>query len=216
MRRALVATCSLLFPITAVVAGCLDPTNDFNDWLSRSADARAGTSVVSDASFDAMLSSSFDQTYVMACVPQLAPDDPTKALLFNAHLVFTLSGGPGNGTLDVTQTALVAHATDTTMTTGMPVSVMGTPVMGGMAAVNSGAITIPGNADTITSNPIVFTSSTLYFSIASPTQLCAGLAGMVTMPIPLMLDKTKNICRFKVPMGTAVPMFTADEFLSCP
>ena len=215
MRRALVATCCFLFPITAAAAGCLDPKQDFNDWLTRSADARAGTVVVSDATFDSELDGGFDDTYVMACLPMLAGGDPTKALLFDAHVVFHQSGGAGDGTLDVTQTALVVGATDTSMTTGMPVSVMGTPVMGGMATVDTGMITIPANANTLNTLPIVFSSSMLYFQIASPTQLCAGLAGMTTSPIMLTLDKTQNLCAFKLPMGTAVPKFAKTDF-HCP
>jgi hypothetical protein len=206
-----------MLSLTLLTAGCLDPSTDYQDWLSRSADARAGITTASDASFDGMLSGSFDQTYVMACDPQLAPDMPSQALLFNAHVTFHQSGGTGDGTLDVTYQSLKAHATDTTMTTGTPETVTGTAVMGGMAAVMFPTSTIPGDANTITpGQAIVLQSSTLYFDIASSTELCAGLAGMVTKPIPLMLDKTKNICRFKTPMGTTVPTYTVDEFKSCP
>jgi hypothetical protein len=215
MRRALVATCCFLFPVGAVVS-CLDPSQDFSDWLTRSADARAGTSMVSDASFEAELDGGFDQTYVMACLPSLAGGDTTKVLLFDAHVVFHQSGGTGNGTLDITQTALVAGSTDTTKTIGMPVTVTGTAVMGGMAAVMFGMTTIPGEADTILpGTPIVFSSSTLNFDIGSPTQICAGLSGMVTMPAPMTLDKSQNICVLKVPMGTTVPTYGKTDF-HCP
>jgi hypothetical protein len=197
----------------AVGVACLDPKQDFNDWLALSADARA-PEVVESGTLDAVPDGGFTGAYVMACVNDLVPG-VANATVFVAQLTFTEAGGAGNGTFDFSNTPLIAHATDTSMTAGMATTVKGSKVTAGKCDVTFGMTTIPAAANPSGSGTIVFSDSVLHFQIASSTQVCANLNGHLTMPIMATLDQPDNYCAFKPAQGTSVPMFTMADF-HCP
>jgi hypothetical protein len=199
-----------------LATGCVDPKRDYDDWLSRTADARSVTLIVEAGVFEGGApDAAFDDTYLMACLSALSAGNGSQALLFKANAHFTPGGGAGGGTFDFTQSPLVAHAQDISQTAagGMPVTVNGSPVASdGTASVHIGATTIPKEADPIGAE-IVFTDSTLLFHV-SEDALCAALSGHVSQPVAADLDPAQNFCIFR-PSTSPFPALQASDF-HCP
>jgi hypothetical protein len=195
-------------------AGCVDPKLDYDDWLARTADARAATPALEAGGSDAALpDAGFGGTYLMACLSSLDPN-PAQALLFKADLRFTPAAG-GGGTFDFAQTPLLTNAQDVTQVApmGTPVAVDGSPVApDGTCDVHIGATTIPTTADPL-GLQIVFTDSTLHFHV-SAMPLCAALSGHISAPQMTDLDPTRSFCviRSSTP---PFPTFQAADF-HCP
>jgi hypothetical protein len=215
LRRWSAAGAFAACPLLGGVVGCVDPTDDLSDWLSRTADARSpqpasdanggpGDGGLGDASFSA--------TYLMACLSSLSPN-PAEPFLFrtDAHYTPAASGG----TFDFTETTLVVGAQSVSaVAPGAPtVTVNGTAVLpDGTCDVHTGATLIPGSADPL-GPEIDFSDSDLHFRV-SPDDLCANLSGQVTTPISTTLDPATNICIFRS-ATPPFPAFQATDF-HCP
>lgn len=204
-----------------VAAACIHPKDDYDDWLARTADARAARPTIDAGAFEAgPLDTPFEHDYFMACLPALASGDATKALLFQSHVKFTPSAG-GGGTLDFTNTPLRAKTTDFTATVGDVAAVTGSAVTAdGHADVVFGATTIPAAANAATGTDVMFQDSTLHLLIGNDSAFCASLSGDIVKPTPITLDASENFCRLVVHAGDKgsgqpLPSFAAGDF-HCP
>jgi hypothetical protein len=204
-------------PLLAVTAACVDPIHSYDDWLSRTADARSApgpAAVDAGATDTGAPAASFDRTYLMVCLSSLSSGNASEALLFKARATFTPAGASG-GTLDFSQIPLVVHAQDLSKTAplAMLVTVNGSPVAAdGTSDVHIGATTIPKEADPIGAD-IVFTDSSLHFHV-SADHLCASLSGQVSQPLSTVLDPAQSFCIFRSPTPP-FPTFQASDF-HCP
>jgi hypothetical protein len=194
--------------------GCVDPTDDLNDWLSRTADARS-PQPVSDGSGPTtceLSDAGFSNTYLMACLSSLSPN-PAEPFLFRTEARFTPAAG--GGTFDFTETTLNVGAQSISATApGAPtVTVNGSAVAAdGTSDVHIGMTLIPASADPL-GPEVDFSDSHLYFRVC-PGDLCANLSGHVTMPIDTPLEPASNICVFR-PATPPFPTFQSADF-HCP
>jgi hypothetical protein len=209
------AFCSL------VATACVDPQSDYNDYLNRTADARATPpSGGDDAELpDADLADAagFKGTYAMVCGNQLVGNTGAQSTRFVANITYTPSVDSG-GSFTFSDQPLTAGATtitdlavggDATTPQTVPVSPQGT------CTISSGGTTIPGSADIVVQGaPIVFSDSALHFVISSSTQICASTTGDITAPVAETLVAGQNTCVF-IPTSGA---FTtpAGTLPSCP
>lgn len=203
--------------------GCVDPRTDYNDFLTRTADARAAANDTDSGPIEAEAPmAAFQGTYVMACLSSSLGGNPADALLFVASLKFTPSSG-GGGTLQYNHAPLVAHATDVSQTAGpwvfptdMPKTVQ--VAANGLAQVDLGPGSVPASANGATGQEIDFSTSLLDLIVAanpaSPdgVQICAGEEGQTTAPISQTLSKEENPCIYRPAMP--FPTFdSASEFV---
>jgi hypothetical protein len=191
---------ALWIPLGTV--GCVDPTNDLNDWLSRTADARSPQAVVEAGPTDAGLSDApFSVTVLMACLSSLNPN-PSQPFLFAAEARYTPAAG--GGTFDFTETTLSVGAQSLSQVApgALTVTVNGSAVApDGTTDVHIGKTIIPGSADPL-GPEVDFSDSDLHFHV-SPDDLCASLSGTVVKPIAATLDPSLNTCIFR----SATPPF---------
>jgi hypothetical protein len=207
---------------TAALGGgagaCVNPKGDYNDWISRTANAPTSGFPTSDASTETGPVGGFTQTYLMACTSELVQDDVKKATLFSATITYRPSGPGLAGTLDFSNQSLKVGATSFSDQVGYVATVNNNTVTpDGRCDVHFGANTIPGSADPV--NPgtdIIFTDSTLHLVITSQTQVCGDLSGDITSPLVYSFDPAKNICIY-LPSDGAVPDLSGDQSLVvCP
>jgi hypothetical protein len=207
-RASLAALC---IPLWA--AGCVDPTNDLNDWLSRTADARSPQAVVEAGPTDSGPGdASFSNTYLMACLSSLNLD-PSQPFLFSTQARYTPAAS--GGTFDFTETTLIVGAQSVSeVASGAPtVTVNGSAVAAdGKCDVHIGKTLIPGSADPL-GPEVDFSDSDLHFQV-SPDDLCANLSGTVVAPIATTLDPSMNICILRS-ATPPIPSFQSSDF-HCP
>jgi hypothetical protein len=220
-RLSLAGTLALASCAVFLASACVDPKTDYDDWLSRTEDARAGSTGVNEASFEAALDGGFTQTYFMACVSQLAGESISKATIFVSNITYQPSGGGGeSGSLSVTNTSLKVGATSMSQDViGSPGTSSCTVSADGRCDASFGPSTIPGAGNAVfPGQDIVFTSSTLHFVIGSETQLCADLSGTITAPLNFTFDPSKNVCIYLPVSGDQVPDYSGDQGLvsACP
>jgi hypothetical protein len=198
-------------------AGCVDPKQDYDDWLARTNDLRGAQSASDGGQFDVSLSGGFTQTYFMACLASIFQGNLNDVLLFQTKLTFTPAAG-GGGTLAWTDVALVKQATDLSQTVGTPVSAMGTVTADGHCDVAFPDQTIiPAAADPLMPSDIIIKSSTFQLLVGSANQVCANLNAEILQPIPVTLQGTGNFCVFRPfaqPSG-ALPALKLADF-HCP
>jgi hypothetical protein len=201
----------------ASLAACVNPKNDYEDYIARTKDAET-TLPTDDASFDGVSgdAAGFTQSYVMACISQSTGESITLPTLFIATASFVASDSNGDGTINFTDTALVVGATDTSdLAGGAPTPVSAT-VTASQADLNFGNTTIPAAADPLGQGPIVFSTNNLHVYIGPGTNLCGIITGHTTSPE--ITDLTSgNICIFFPFEGSVgqVPTLTQAEF-HCP
>jgi hypothetical protein len=229
MSKRLMPRAAATFSLTAVVAvaivpvACVTPQNDFDDYMSRAADAQglvqpgsgdAGVDTGPQYAPDASIPSS---TYFMSCLSQLAAV-PAQASSFTATLAYTTSSG-GGGTLSLTLAALTNGATSLSQTSGTPVTGMpATVAANGTAHMVFGPVSIPGNANAVMpGSEIVFSDVTFDFHIESAQQICASLGGDLSQPTMLTLTPSRNPCVLVPASGpnAAVPTVQANAY-HCP
>jgi hypothetical protein len=221
---AFVGASSIVLTAALTSASCVNPQDDFTDYVSRAADAQglvqpgsgdAGADTGPLYAPDASIATS---TYFMSCLSQLA-EVPAQASNFAATLGYTPVSG-GGGTLTVSLQALVSPgATNLGDTSGATVSAKPTPVAAnGTAHVDFGAVTVPGNANAVQPGaPIVFSDVTMDFHIESAQAVCSLLGGTLTMPVGLTLTPSRNPC-ILVPVASAtapIPTVQASQY-HCP
>ena len=206
-------------PLMALaLAACVNPKNDYDDYLARTADADTTPPVEDAGTFDGTAGDAGfqNQAFVMACLSELEPTIP-YATYFVGTATFDSTGG-GNGTLDFSDVAIAlsnngaSPPTSITDTVGTPATVNGTVVTGGKASIVFGPTNVPAAASPLGSE-IVFTDSTLTVLIQDDALLCGNLAGDVTEPDILTLNPSMNICVFYP--GTSVPVLQQSQF-HCP
>jgi hypothetical protein len=202
-----------------VMAGCVDPQSDYNDWLARTADARAaGSTSDASTSFDAAPpDGGFNQVFAMACSTQLAPGfaDSTR---FMATATYT-PGTSGGGQLTFYDQPLQAHATSMSQTVGEQTATQTVAVdSSGKAKLVFGPVVLPGAANPVTGGDADFDSTSTLNFIVGQGSLCAGLTGNITSPFPIALDPTKgDICLFVSSTADgAFPTLTDDAFTGSP
>ncbi|MDP9034866.1 MAG: hypothetical protein M3O50_08660 [Myxococcota bacterium] len=202
----------LLLPL---FGACADPKQDFDDWITRTADARASVYVAPDgAEFEGSSpDGGFSGEYFMSCLPSTGQGDVAQALLSKVTLRYT-SDGSGGGTVDYEAIALRKDATDLSQSVGTPTVLKAIPVSGFVAALVYGPTTIPAAADPLTPIDIVFRDLTLYMHIENETQLCATLSGHVVQPQMIDLSQPGNYCVLRQSMS-AIPKLQLSDF-HCP
>jgi hypothetical protein len=205
---------AMLGTLLVGAVGCVDPTEDLNDWLSRTADARSPQAVVEAGPTDAGPGdASFSNTYLMACLSSLNLD-PSQPFLFNAVARYT-PAATGGGTLDFTETTLVVGAQSITqIAPGAPTVTVNASTVApdGTCDVHIGQTLIPGSADPL-GPEVDFSDSDLHFQV-SPDDLCANLSGTVVAPIATTLDPSMNHCVLRLPTSP-LPRFQLADF-HCP
>jgi hypothetical protein len=186
-RRSIPTSRALAVVVTTVtaaaLAACVDPKSDYDDFLARTSEANAPTGDDGPASDGASPDAGFTQDYVMACVSQIADDDPKQATYFVVTVTFVAAPG-GGGTLDFTDQALaltvvgstVSPSTSISSAVGPVVTVKGSPVSpDGHCDVVFGPTLVPGAADAvIVGSEIDFTDSTLHFLVGPGSHSARG------------------------------------------
>jgi hypothetical protein len=212
------ATRSTAACVALLVSGCIEPKQDFDDWLAKTADARGGTNseAVDAEAFDgAAPDGGFSGAYFMACLPNIARGDATQSLRFQVAATFTASSG-GNGMLDFHSTPVPVSATDLSQTVGSQNGEDGAVVSNLLADVVYGQLFIPAVANKL-GNDVTFSDLTLHVHLLSSSQFCGVLSGHVIKPVPIDLTGPGSFCimqMFAQPSGP-LPMLTAQEF-HCP
>ncbi|HEY8039406.1 MAG TPA: hypothetical protein VIF15_06410 [Polyangiaceae bacterium] len=202
--------------LTLAVAGaclssaCVDPSQDYNDWLARTGDARVAETPDSSGLDGSLPDGGFQETLLMACLGALAGGDVRDEVLLTATAKYTPAPG-GGGTFTFSDTPLVIGATDLTQTVGDTVTDTEPVAPDGTCAIAFGPSNVPAAASRL--GEIVFAKSTLHF-IINGTQLCAGEEAVVTSPLTTTLDPAHNPCIFR--SGTPpFPTFQSSDF-HCP
>jgi hypothetical protein len=211
----------LLGAVTAAssMAGCVDPASDYDNWYSRTADARAAAqSIDASTTFDgAPPDGGFTQVFAMACSTQIQPGfaDATR---FTATATYTPSAG-GGGQLTFQDWPLQAHAANLTQTVGNQTPAQTVPVASdGSATLVFGPSTIAGGANPVTGQDVQFDSTAALKFIVSQDSLCAGLVGNIINPFTIKLDPTRgDVCVFfPSTAGADFPAVTDSAFTSSP
>ncbi len=189
-----------------VCASCLNPQDDYNDYVNRAADAQVPpppistgeASTVDVASLSAPDGGFTDNNFVMICVMFQLGADISKALLWQTQLVY--SGGSNGGTLTFTADPLAAGSTS-----------VENPLMGGPNITNYKAtvtehgyapigplptLNFPASFNGITGEPVQLQKAQILIQMESPTQICANIGGYIPEPAPVSLDTTQNACIF--------------------
>jgi hypothetical protein len=207
--------CAVLF-LFASGGACVNPRDQYDDYLDRTADARGGIAPVSDASFEGNApDGGFMATYAQVCYPHLFMD-PSNALLFVSQAAFA-PDGTGGGMLTMTIQPLVKHATDLSQMTGPATTYMTHVDSSAHFDLNLAPLTLPKEANPIQASDVVFSAAVFHGILQSEDKFCAGFEGQVTSPIMLPLDPTLDFCLFKKASGPmdAVPMYQTSDF-HCP
>jgi hypothetical protein len=210
---------------------CVNVQSDYTDWYNKTAPERAAgvpgdeAGPVEASTVDGGLDQPFNQTYVMVCTSQEEVDNVTYATYFTATFNYTPNTSGGGGTLSYSDQSVALSSlspptppTSISSPIGSPVSASNIVVSPeGKAYVAFGNSVVPGADDPLEpDNPVVFTDTHLYFTITSPSQICANLGGTTTAPIGIpFLDPTQNICLYVPTTGPVTTTFTNDQF-KCP
>jgi hypothetical protein len=235
--------CVTTLVLTPCLAACVTPKSDYNDFLDRTADARAPMMmpVVDASSFEAAPmvdapgleaapapSLDFQGEYYMACLASIAGPDPTLALAFKATIdVMPIDGG-GSSAMTLTTLALqsVQGSTPvppTSLSQTAPGAVMSTAT-GTVSANGVGDVIyalsnfVPGSDDPVVpGSEVDFNAGGDYsFHITSTAAFCAGYTAYTSRPIPMQLTAASNPCIFRLPNPDgALPVFMASDF-HCP
>jgi hypothetical protein len=209
------------------LASCVTPKDDYEDFLARTADARAALMVspTTDAApIDAALpETGFGGTYYMACMTPQSGDSVANALSFDVTLQVVPPKDGGGSQVALTTLALVTRATNISQVAPGAVASTATgtvDTMGVGAVVYSVPTTIPGGADPILPGAAIQinTGAAYQLTISSPTQICAGFSGYTSSPIPMTLAPAQNPCVFRIPAADgSLPTLSADDFVwPCP
>jgi hypothetical protein len=215
------ASICLSFVSCVAIAGCVDPRSDYEDYLSRTADARAAAEETDAGTVDsAAPDAAFQQTYLMACLPGLFGGNVTDAVLFSASLTYKPTSG-GGGQLTVSETSLVAGASNLTQTVGDSVASQPTAVAAnGTATASLPSPGLPAAANPTGMGAIDFDGepqlSLVFVPTATDVQVCAGLSANITSPVKATLTKNDTPCIF-LPMKPqdTFPPLTESQF-HCP
>jgi hypothetical protein len=207
------------------LAACVTPKDDYDDFIARTADARAALSIVPEPMMDAgpreasLPDGGFEGTYFLSCLPTLSGGDVTKALNFQATLE-VLPSADGGSTMTFSGIALKVGAADLSDTVGATNVGSGTiGAMGEGDVIIPAEIIIPGEANPIATGTAatIAPGADLKFYVTSATQLCAGLTATVTAPMMLKLAGNATPCilqEFPGPSG-ALPTLNACDY-HCP
>ncbi len=203
-----------------VSVACVDPQQDYNDYVDRTADAHVAPSTTSDASVDtgplyapdAGFSSDF---YLMSCLTAQAEGDTTKASNSVAHITFTPTSG-GGGTVTFGDQTLKINPTSLSDVTGLYADTGGCTLdVHGECTAKWGMTSIPGDGDTVNPGmPLVFSSSQIDLHIESPTQICGNFTGNLTSPSVLTVGGP-CVIRLLSSATSPVPTFQLSDF-HCP
>jgi hypothetical protein len=191
-------------PIAAIpfVASCVVPENDYNDYVSRAADAKGppsstGTSeagAVDAALLHAPDSSFMDQKYAMACLTQLDPAT-SNALLWVANLSYTPAASGGGGMVSLTLQSLTAGATNVGSPLGSAQSASATVDSKGVAPLMFGTVSVLPAANAVTGGAATLSNTELQLEIEADQSVCGQLSGVITSPPPTVtLNQGSNPC----------------------
>lgn len=219
--RARALGASLSAPLAALLVmpclsgACVDPKQDYDDWIARTADARATVYVPPDsAAFEGSPpDGGFAGTFFMACLPSTSLGDVGQALLSKVVLQYTADGN-GGGTVDYRAIALRIGSTDLSQSVGTPTILNGVRVTSFVAPLVYGPTTIPATADPLTPLDIIFQDLTLFMHIEDDTHLCATLSGHLVQPEVIDLSQPGSNCVLR-PSSGPIPKLVTDDF-HCP
>ncbi|HEX8790632.1 MAG TPA: hypothetical protein VF765_06745 [Polyangiaceae bacterium] len=221
MRSMFVSPLFALALTSLVSVACVDPQQDYNDYVNRTADAHVPPPIgTSDAGIDtgplyAPDAGFSSNLYLMSCLTAQAEGDTTKASNSVGHLSFMPTAG-GGGTVTYGDQTLKINPTSLSDVTGAYAETGGGTIDAhGEGTVKWGMTSIPGDGDTV--NPgqaLVFSSSQLDLHIESETQVCANFTGNLTSPSVLPVG---GPCVFRLlPSATSpLPKFQLSDF-HCP
>ncbi len=192
-------------PLGMVCASCLNPQNDYDQYVDRAADASVPNVPMNEASTIDVASlnapdASFDQKKLaMICISELG-QDISEALLWVVELKYDKNdGGSAGGMLTYSSYSLAAHSTD--VNSPLP----GTQITGLMGAIDShgagtihiASATLPAAANGIGGTAVGLSNVVEEYHVESPTQICASLGSQVmTMGTTLTLVPDQNPCIF--------------------
>jgi hypothetical protein len=217
------------------LVGCVTPLNDYQDFLARTADARAPVAMpppTTDASTPAMDASmpivdgaipegGFSGTYYMACLTPLSGGDISMALSFDVTLQVTPLPDGGGSSVTLTTLALVVQATNLSQVAPRAMRTVATGTVDDTGVgwvVYTVPTVIPGGADPVVpgSDIDINAGAEYQLHITSPTDICAGFLAQVTKPLTMSVTPSNNPCIFRVPAADgALPMLTGSD-IHCP
>ncbi len=204
-------------------ASCVNPQQDFNDYLARAADAQgppSSTGVVEASAVDAALlhppdAAVNDTRYVMACETTFG-QSAAEAFLFVATMTFTPSaGGGGTATLQAQSLPVGAKTVDGPVGDVFHFSSGKVAADGTARLLLPGTTTIPAAANPVGGQDVVASNLGVDLRLFADGTACAGLEGQITAPVSTLLTPSNNPCVFRAAPGGAVPAFTNADF-HCP
>lgn len=203
---------SPLLALAVTVVGCVDPQQDYNDYVNRTADAHTPPSVVFDSGGEtgplyAPDASFMSQTFYMSCLTGQAEGDTSKASQFVAQITYAPASG-GGGTLNFSNQVLKINPStlNDLAPGGVPYKAgpMNAPVKpDGTVTMTFGMTKIPADANPVNQQDLIFSSTTLDFHIESESQICANITGNLTMPTPTVVQ---GPCVFRLMPSLSAPL----------
>jgi hypothetical protein len=200
----------------ALAAACVDPSSDYDSYISRTNDLRGRTTHDSGPADVQALDGGFSHVYYTICLPLLAAGHVDKALRFQSTATYTQQSANG-GSIVVSLIPLTKDATDLSQTVGNTIAGAPVGVANNKFDLDLGAPVVPAAANPISNNDIVFKTAVLHYTILSPDRMCAILNGEITQPLDTTFDGDSNPCisiSFPQPSG-ALPSLTAAD-IHCP
>lgn len=216
MRSVAFAACAAA-PLMVVTLSCVNPEQDYNDYVSRAADAQAPMGAVTveageaavytapDASFD-------DSTLVMACITTLG-FTLQQVLYYAAQIDYSVKGGARTLSLDVVPLPKMATNLSNPITMA-EAKATATVSEHGVAAVSLGTTQIPAEANAVSGQAVTLDNSVITIQIESPTTLCGNLGGNIVSP-PQALVPSQTPCVFRTTHGGTWTPFVLSDF-HCP
>lgn len=201
-----------------ILAACVDPKGEFDDYIDRTNDVRgvipeAGpvedTGPATDAAvdvppFDANVDVS--GTYFTSCLPTLAAGAADKSLLFYTEVTEVAQ----KLSLTIYPLSKTATTFSKSETVGVPQNISMTPVMAdGTWTVTVGEVDIPGTSQRISDNDLMLVNVSYAARITAGDRMCAELSGQLKKPFESSIDGPGDICVFmRLADGAALPMAT--------
>jgi hypothetical protein len=208
-----------------VCASCLNPQDDYNDYVNRAADAQVPPSAISTGEASTIDVASlrapdggFSGDYVMICVMFQLGADISKALLWKTQLVY--SGGSNGGMLTFSADPLAAGSTSVDNPLMGPeditnwqatVSEHGYATIGTLPTLN-----FPASFNGITGEPVQLEKAQILIQMESSTQICANIGGFIPEPAPVTLDPAQNACIYLPTNGSGQWASVQTSDVHCP
>jgi hypothetical protein len=200
-------------------ASCINPHDQYDEYLVNTEGARGGGASLIDATpAEAQaIDGGFHDTYFAACLPVLAGGRTRLALRFRADVTYTpTSASSKAGAIDIDFIPLSKDGTTMGDVVGNHFGEKGAPVGDdGTFQADMGQPTIPAAGNPVSTNDIVFSTAVLHGILLGADLFCADLIGEVTSPVPESFSGGNYCILQRLAADAPLPALTTDQF-HCP